>query len=157
MIRFDERKELFTNPGDPIHQLYSPRVDSDGNITLVKAGVENTDYFIQSFAEETDINVLISRMQNGDFSMMRSPGVYGDFSTMPKTYAEVLQLQIDATRLFDSLPADVKQKFDHDKNKFFAQSGTIEWYEKIESVLPDDIKSSIFPGEKVEEKVNGDS
>lgn len=157
MIRFDERKELFTNPGSPIHQLYAPKVDNDGNITLVEAGVENTDDYINSFAEETDINILISRMQNGDMSMLNSPGVYGDFTKMPKTYAEVLQLQIDSKRLYDSLPADIKQKFDHDSNKFFAQAGTEDWYKKIETVLPDDVKASIFPVQKEEVKENADS
>ena len=144
-MRFADHS-FVSNPGSPIHQLYAPKVESDGSITLVEAGVENTDDYIQSFAESTDIHVLMKRIQNGETDLlMKRPGSYGDFTKMPKTYAEMLQLQLDSVRLFNSLPVDVKEKFNNDPNQFMAQSGTEDWFKKIENVLPDEVKSAVFP------------
>lgn len=153
MIRYASDK-FVSNAGSPIKQLYAPKVNADGSIELIEAGIENTDEYIQSFEESTDISVIIARLQAGDTSvLMQRPGAYGDFTKMPKTYAEALQLQIDAHRLYDSLPVDVKNKFNADPNQFFAQSGTKEWFEKIESVLPDEVKAAVFPA-SIEKEVN---
>lgn len=144
-MRFAD-KRFVSNPGSPIHQLYAPKVGVDGSVTLVEAGVENTDEYIQSFAESTDIHVLMTRVQNGETDLlMKRPGSYGDFTKVPKTYAEMLQLQLDSARLFNSLPLDVKEKFNNDPNQFLAQSGTEDWFKKIENVLPDEVKSAVFP------------
>lgn len=137
---------IISNPGSPIHQLYAPKVDPDGNITLVEAGIENTDDYINSFADSCDIHTILTRVQNGEVDLLKSrPGSYGDFTKMPQTYAEMLQLQLDSNRLFASLPVDVRAKFDHDPAQFMAQSGTIDWFKKIEGVLPDEVKSAVFP------------
>lgn len=132
---------IISNPGDPWHIIYSPKVSKDGNIELVESGKENTDDIIQSFEESTDINYLMTRIAQGDLTALNQRnGIFGDFTGMPKTYAEVLQLHIDANRLFDSLPVEVKQKFDNDENKFFAQAGTDDWKEKLDSILPDELR-----------------
>lgn len=135
-----------SNPGNPKHQLYAPKVGSNGSVTLVEAGFENTDDYIQSFAQSTDLQVIMAQVAAGDLAALnRRPGSYGDFTKMPATFAEALQLQIDSKRLFDSLPNDVRRKFDNDPNKFFAAAGSQEWFEKIETVLPDEVKAAIKP------------
>lgn len=139
MIKFD-KGEFVSNPGDPKHVIYKPKVGKDGIVDLVEAGYENTDEIIQSYAESTDIMTIMNRVSNGEFDLLQARnGIYGDFTGMPKTYAEALQLHIDANRLFASLPADVRQKFDNDENQFFAAAGTAEWAEKLEGILPDEM------------------
>lgn len=153
MVRF-ETTVIYSDPGDPIHILYAPKVLDDGQIELVEAGKENTDEIINSYKESTDIQIILQRAAIGDMSGLnvKNP-MYGDFTQVPKTFAEVLQLQMDSERLFNNLPADVRQKFDNDKNKFFAQSGTVEWYENIKDVIPDDVRKNIFPDpEKVKSR-----
>ena len=128
--------DIFSNPGDPIHIIFSPVFDEKGNIELVESGKENTDDIIQSFAEECDLNVILSKYLNGDNTVLSNGiGSYGDFTNMPKTYAEVLQLQIDAKKLFNELPVDFKQKFDNDPNKFFVQAGSEEGFEKLDPLF----------------------
>lgn len=124
--------DIFTCAGSPIHDIYKPIVKKDGVIELVVEGHENTDEIIQSFGESVDIDVIISRYMNGDVSALHQRiGQYGDFTSMPKSYAEMLQIQIDARNIFDSLSPGIRQKFDNDANQFFAQSGTKEWFEKM--------------------------
>lgn len=127
------KAEVFSsNPGSPIHQLYAPHVCDDGSIELVPAGAENTDEIIQSYAESTDIRALIARVNSGDLEALNvHKGMFGDFTQMPKTYAELLQNQMDAKRAFDRLPVDVKKKFDNDVNKFLSSAGTQEWSDAL--------------------------
>lgn len=145
LIKFADNS-IVSNPGSPIHILYAPKVDSEGCITLVETGVENTDDYIQSFVESTDMEVIVNRIMNGEEQLLRQrTGSFGDFTKMPKTYAEMLQLQLDSNRLFMSLPVEVREKFNHDPAQFMAQSGTEDWFKKIENVLPDEVKSVVFP------------
>lgn len=124
--------DIYSNSGSPIHTIYSPVVDDDGNIELVESGKENTDEFINSFKDSCDIKVIIERFLAGDQSALnQKAAMYGDFTKMPKTYAEVLQMQIDAKKAFDELSVEVKEKFDNDINKFLASAGNEEWYEKL--------------------------
>lgn len=140
-MRFADNS-FVSEPGSPFHTVYSPKVGKDGVIDLVESGVEDTDAYIQSFADSVDINTILTRVSNGEMELLHQRnGVFGDFTGMPKTYAEALQLHIDSNRLFASLPVDIRQKFDNDENKFFASSGSEEWYGKLDSILPDDVKA----------------
>ena len=131
MIRF-ARKGFFTNPGTAIHILYRPVVDKSGVIDLVEDSKENTDEIIQSHAASCDISIILNRCAHGDLSGLNvAKGMYGDFTDMPKTYAEFLQLQIDSNRMFGKLSPDQRAKFEHDPNQFFAQAGTEEWFNKL--------------------------
>lgn len=135
MVYADNR--FISNPGSPIHLLYSPVVNADGTISLVVSGKENTDDIIQTYAESCDIRLILSRASEGDFSGFSSrSGTFGDFTKVPKTFAEALQLQIDSNKLFESLPAEVREKFDYNANQFFASSGTSDWFDKLKDVIP---------------------
>ena len=105
------KNDIFSNPGSPIHEIYSPVVKDDGSIELEVSGVENTDEYIQSFLESCDINVIVSRIENGELDLLNQrTGSFGDFTDMPKTFAEMLQLKIDSELMFNSLPIEIKQK-----------------------------------------------
>lgn len=131
MVRFFDNK-IVTNPGSSKHALYKPVVNEDGVIDLEVCGYEDTNELIQSYAESCDISIILANCANGDLSGLNAmKGVYGDFTEMPKTYAEMLQLQIDAKRTFDSLPVDVKNNFNNDVNQFLAVAGEKEWAKKL--------------------------
>lgn len=145
-----------SNPGDKEHILYAPKVDKEGNIELVEAGREDIREKINSYAESTDISIILSRVAQGDLSGLQvNPGMYGDFTEMPKTYADFLQLEIDSNNLFMKLPLDVRAQFDYDPQKFFAQAGTEDWQKKLGDVLPVEYRwkdPNVVP-EQSEEKV----
>lgn len=131
MIRFF-KGDIFSECGSPIKEVYSPVVNDDGSISLQKSGEENLQEYIDSFALECDINTLISRFVNGDISALNQVnGSYGDFTSFPKTYAEMLQLQINSKAYFDKLPLELKEKFNNDPNQFFASAGSDDWFEKM--------------------------
>lgn len=135
-------REIFSNPGDPKHPIYKPVVGKDGVVDLEISGYENTDEIIQSYAESTDIRVILQRVAAGEVQLLNQRNaMFGDFTGMPKTYAEMLQLHINSNRLFESLPLDVRQQFNNDPNQFFAQAGNSEWFEKLDPILPAEMRS----------------
>lgn len=118
--------------GSKFKTLFSPVVGKDGTIDLVESGKINIAEQINSYRDQTDISVILARVNAGDTSVLNQvQGVFGDFTSMPRTYAEFLQLQIDAHNMFDKLTPDERSRFGNDFNQFFAQAGSPEWLEKF--------------------------
>lgn len=147
MIRFFDNS-ISSNAGSDFRPVYLPKVLDNGEIVPEYAGEENIQEMIQSYAESCDINIILNRVKNGETNLLnQAKGVFGDFTKMPKTLAEFMQMQIDAERMYDGLPKEIKIKFDNDKNKFFATAGSEEWLDKCGLI---EKKEEI----KVEEVVN---
>lgn len=140
MVRFFNGKQV-SEHGSPIKDIYSPVVNKDGTISLEKSGEENLQEYIDSFRDECDINVILAKYASGDVSVLNQrQGSYGDFTKMPKTYAEMLQMQINSNNYFKSLPKEIREKFNNDANQFFAQSGSQEWIDIMSSIYSEDNK-----------------
>lgn len=118
---FDEHERVPQNLGDPVKIIYSPVFDKEGNLELQPSGKENLYDFIQSHAESVDIHVILERFARGDISALsKVQGTYGDFTTIPKTYADLLNAVIQGEAYFMSLPVETRAKFDHDFHKWMA-------------------------------------
>lgn len=112
--QYDDRSPVFQEPGSSVKLVYSPRYDDNGVLDLVVTGKEDLYGYIQSHKESTDIHVLLDRFANGETDVLqRMQGFYGDVTSMPKTYAEVLNAVIVGEETFARLPVDVKQRFDN--------------------------------------------
>lgn len=146
MLKSRNARDFATCSGSPEHVVYAPKVSRDGVVELIPTGTENLHELIQSHRESCDIQSIMRRVAAGQLDLLKSrPGSYGDFTKMPKTYAEVLQLQINASHLFDSLPPDVKRQFDNSADVFLAQAGSPEWVEAMRPVIPEEVFSTIAP------------
>lgn len=107
---------------------YQLSLAPDGKEVLVAVGEHDIYPEIQSHAKSVDINEIVLRHQRGDIDVLaQRAGLYGDFTNMPTSYAELYQSVLDAQAYFDSLPLDVRQKFDHSFSKFFTSIGTPEF------------------------------
>lgn len=119
--QYDDRDPVYQEPGSPIRTLYGPIFDKQGRMSLEEIGQENLYDYIQSHADSVDINVILKQFQQGDVSVLsRVQGAYGDFTQMPKSFAEALNTLIAAEQYFNSLPVDVRAQFDHNFNQFIA-------------------------------------
>lgn len=148
-------REIYTNPGSPKKITYKLKVLPDGTTKLVEAGKENIQAYIQSFAESTDINTIMTRLANGDVSVLnKSVPQFGDFTGMPSTLAEFMQLEIDCKNLFDSLPIETKKLFDMDKNKFLASAGDLEWFDKVKDSLSPEVAEKVAKFRSVQSPID---
>lgn len=128
-----DRVRTHCSCGSGFAPVYKPIVKPDGTIELKQTGEKDIYAEIQSHKASTDINEIIRRFtETGDISLFQvREGVYGDFTDMPKTYAEMFQRMIDAEIAFNSLPAEVKEKFNNNVSEFLAAMGT----EKMDDVF----------------------
>lgn len=118
--------------GNIEHIIYSPKVLDSGVIKLIQSGKENIQDKINSFRDTCDMSFILQRLAMGDSSVLNKkiPN-YGDFTQMPKSYAEALQLVINAEKDFYDLPLDTRNKFDNDYKQWFAQAGSVAWLDKM--------------------------
>lgn len=116
----------------------------DGKEVLVPVGEHDIYPEIQSHAKSVDINEIILRHQRGDIDVLaQRAGMYGDFTNMPTSYAELYQNVLDAQAYFDSLPLEVRQKFDHSFSKFFTSIGTPEFEAAFSQPVADPVSNSV--------------
>lgn len=152
-----ERELPFANSGERFVKTYQPNMGSDGVLDLIEAEPFDLYESIQSHADSVDINLIISRFINGDVSVLnRREPMYFDATDMPKTYAEMYQRVIDAHNYFEQLPLDVREKFGHSPETFFALIGTDEWNDKMKDFLNFDDVVDDVPRETIVEPAGGD-
>lgn len=132
-------ERFYSRTGKPTKPERKFVVGIDGKYKLKIVGEKNVQDEINAWLESTDINVIIARFQAGDVEALSArQEIFGDFTEMPKTLAEMMQRKIDADMLFDSLPSNVKARFNFDRSEFFAKSGSKEWFENCKEAMNDD-------------------
>lgn len=129
----------WSNPGSRYRDVRQPVVDDDGSVKVVVVGQEDLQAEINSHADECNVSYLVERAANGDpLALNQRPGMYGDFTQYPKTYAEMLQRVIDAESFFSTLDPKVRAEFGNDVFKFIAGMDQPDWAEKAGFVKPSD-------------------
>lgn len=131
-----DRQRIQCRSGNSVINTYSARYDNDGHLIAEVSGKHDIYPEIQAHRQSTDINYLVSRFAAGDdTALSKVQGLYGDFTEMPKTYAEALNAMNKADELFAKLPADVKAKFDNSFSVFLSKAGSQEWFDHL-SIKP---------------------
>lgn len=125
-------RRFFSDSGRNERPVYQSKLNADGTIDVKIVGYDNIQDEINSHAESCSIELIINRCTRGDFSGLSvKQGSFMDVTQLPKTYAEVLQQVIDGRNLFDSLSKEVRDRFGNDFNKWFASTGSEDWFDKM--------------------------
>lgn len=131
-----EKVPYASDPGSPVREVYTPQIDSDGQITLVCTGKEDIQKLINADRECCDINSVVARFTAGDVSaLVQGNPVFLDVTGMPKTLAEAYALNFRAEHAFENLPADVRAKFENNFYLFLQSAGSDEWFSKLGSIV----------------------
>lgn len=118
--------------GDPEVVTYDAYYDIDGVLQLKESGKKNLYDEIQSHKLSTDINVILQRYAAGDVDVLnRIQGVYADVTKAPHTFAEMMNITIQAKADFDALPVEIKNKFGNNFVQFMETYGTTEWFDRV--------------------------
>lgn len=117
--QFENHGRIKSNYGERKHKLYGAVYDDLGRIQLEEKGDEDLYAYIQSFAESVDIHVILKRFTNGETDVLsKVQGFYGDFTHLPTDYAQMLNTVHAGEDMFNSMPVDVRAKFNHSFNEF---------------------------------------
>lgn len=130
--QFREHFRRVTAAGSPEKVVYESHYDRHGTLILEPTGKINTDDLIQSYKSSTDLSMLVARYNNGDVSALnRVQGIYADLSQAPHSLQEALSI-IDRSRSdFDSLPLDIRSKFNNNFAQFVSELGSDVWFDKM--------------------------
>lgn len=149
MIRFptvySSREPVYSETGSPVCNLYSPAVKADGSFTLEVVGKRNIYDEIQSHADSCDLKLILERFARGEVDVLsRRQGLYGDVTAFPTTYAEMLNVIVQAQAEFDAFPVSVKERFDNDVNKFIARMDDVELMRELFPPKKDDAVKEVL-------------
>lgn len=137
--QYKPHKRFFTEKGSGIKDVLKPIYDDNGELTLIKTGEDNLYESIQSHADSVDINVLLKRFANGDVTALNAKTpMFGDFTEMPKTYADMLNVVLQGENYFNSLPVETRAKYNHSFAEFMAT------YDKL-AAIPKDVQEFVQP------------
>lgn len=116
--RINRPKTIPVVLGDGTVPVYD-EVLVDGRVKLQQVDTENLFDFVQASKAETSIYNIIDKFNRGDESALnKTVGKFMDVLGMPTTLAEAQQSLINVSKKFDSLPIDIRQKFENNVNIF---------------------------------------
>lgn len=128
----DMHKRVHVACGDREKIDYQPVYDNRGVWHLEPCGKTNTYLETQSYKDSTDLSVIMARYRNGETDVLQKvQGVYGDFSNFPKNYADVMNMQIQAERMFYQLSAETREKYNNSVEQFMSQLSHKEAWEDL--------------------------
>ena len=103
-------------------------IDTEGKRFLIKDREINIYEKIQASREQTEIENILRRAAEGDMNVLNMVnGSYMDIVDAPKSLAEAQQFIIKAKAEFDSLPKEIRQKFENNAENYVATYGTEQW------------------------------
>lgn len=151
LARFSEaRTRYFSNSGDRCVPERLAKVDSKGNLELKITGKRDLYSEIQSHKDSCDLRIIVDRIINGDAYALQKlkakEAMYGDFASMPKNKAELLNQVIAAKDYFDNLPVSVKEQFNNNWQEFFInydENMTIDNEKVMSTSVNDSTTSSV--------------
>lgn len=138
--RVSDPNDFVSNSGSRTHVTYSPVISETGSLVLVESGSIDSQDYIDSFADQTDMASILARLNAGDTSVLTSKTpFYADMTLMPKNNAEALQMVLDAEKAFDKLPLDIRNEFNNDFRQWFTQAGSDDFFKKMRIGVKDEI------------------
>lgn len=119
--RFDRPSTIESPIGNGERSIFEERI-VDGERTLVVTGKEDFKAFIEASKEETLIDNIINRFQNGDLTVLqRKQGFYVDITNMPSSLAEAQNMLIQLESNFNSLPVEDRELFGNSFDRYVSE------------------------------------
>lgn len=155
--RNNRRTRTYAPTGDGTEPKMEIKIDEFGHKELVQVGTTNLYDKIQLSADECNIENILARAGQGDLTAFTGSKIYADVTDAPKNLADA-QRKIQAIQNeFNSLPIEVRAKYNHSVSEYVAAYGTEEWalnlglIEKPENKKPEIKEPETEKGEEVNE------
>lgn len=130
-------EKIYTPHGNNTEEnTYGYDVNEYGQKILVKTGTKNTYEEIQSWKEETSIEHILTRLAQGDNSVIRPMGSFGDISEMPKSLIEAKRQIAKLENVWNELPLEVRNKYGNSIDRWEAEMGQDSWLINMGYVKP---------------------
>lgn len=124
---YSEHKRVFVPSGDGYNDEYEYKLNAKGQKTLVKNGRRDVLSEIQQYKDEVSIENILAKVAVGDYTDFRPDGIYQDTTQIPNNLNEARAVMLDLENYWNTLPLDVRSKFDNSLETFIAQAGSEAW------------------------------
>lgn len=129
--RNKRRERTFAPTGDGTEPKMEMKIDDFGHKELVQVGTTNLYDKIQLSADDCNIENILARAGQGDLTAFTGSKIYADVTDAPKNLADA-QRKIQAIQNeFNSLPIEVRAKYNHSVSEYVAAYGTEEWAKNV--------------------------
>lgn len=123
---------FYAPEGSRMANDYEMKIDKKGHKVLTCVGQHDIYPDIQSYADECKIETIIARAAAGDVNALNArQAYYADVTDTPRDLAEAQNQILKLKNGFDTLPTEIKEKFDNSIEQFVMTFGTDEWNSKM--------------------------
>lgn len=152
--KIEDRERCVSNSGSMLDYKYGARLDKNGTRIIEPRAPINRYAEIQSYADETNINTIMTKFINGDKTVLsKKVGEFLDYTNIPDNLNDLFNLTIQAQDAFAHLPTEVKDIFGNNAYIFASKIGTPEWNE-IMNASENDIRMQKIQASNENKKVN---
>lgn len=153
--QFDDHPRFFSNPGTRKVQRYRSRYNEIGQLELVPNGEDDLYDMIQSHADSVSIDTILSKFVAGDpDALSKVQGTFGDFTNLPTSYAELLNVINESEQFFEQLPLEVREKFHHNFGEFISSMDSKDFAVRMGFAHPADHGAEVAQSDSVSEVIN---
>lgn len=150
--RNQRRERTYAPTGDGTEPKMEMKIDEYGHKELEQVGTTNLYEKIQLSAEDCNIENILARAGQGDLTAFTGSKIYADVTDQPKNLADA-QRKIQAIQNeFNSLPIEVRAKYNHSVSEYVAAYGSEEWAKNLGLIKDDSNETKI---KETEEKEGG--
>lgn len=130
MIKYRHKNMEFekaqSNPGERYKVEYQLKITKEGEMQLEPCGQTDLQQFIDSHEPSINLQNILDRYRNGDVNALeRAKAFYADISDLPVNLHDVVNMNMEAERFFESLPVDVKNKLGDNYYDFLFNPGKL--------------------------------
>lgn len=123
--QYDKHERVYSNPGTTIGYEKALAVDENGHEYVKIVSEYSIPDDINSHADSVDIHVIMKQFEQGNLDVInRKHGIFTDITQMPKTFAEMYEKVVDGEQYFNSLPVELRDKFNQNFGEFISSIGT---------------------------------
>lgn len=123
---YEQRNRIESEAGTKMRNTYGFELSKRGKKELVITGEVNDWEEIQSYRDEVDISVILSKVATGELKP-HVDGIYADVSNIPNNIHEAREAMIKIENMWNKLPMDVKAKYDNDIELYIERAGSDAW------------------------------
>lgn len=105
--------------GTPVDKEYGLKIDESGKEYLAEIGTIPRYQVVQAHLDNSKIRSVVEQYQKGDMTVLnKRVGQFIDVTKYPQTLAEAQNTLIEAERIFNNAPLEVRKEYDHSLVQF---------------------------------------
>lgn len=117
--RYSRSKPKYSNRGEKMQPVWDLVIDSKGKEVVKQVGETDLHAAIQAEYASVNLDMILARFDAGDATALeRAKGFYADVSELPVKLQDVLNMNYEAEKFFNSLPVEVKKIYGNNYRVF---------------------------------------